>query len=174
MEIRVWGRATWESIWAGSRGRVLGMCDLWVGSEGAGLGGWDWNRWLARGRSLEAGSRWGGSRVGLRGRCLWPPPRKVIFGFTQAQHTRGLWFALVLRQRVHPLGLDIALSEMEGDWKFEVPCQAVFGVGGGEVPNLPDPGRWGAASSETARGGTRGGGRLTLQRPLEGGTGDRV
>lgn len=34
------------------------MCDLWVGSEGAGLGGWDWSRWLARGRSLEAGSRW--------------------------------------------------------------------------------------------------------------------
>lgn len=35
------------------------MFDLWVGSEGAGLGRWDWSRWLARGRSLEAGSRWG-------------------------------------------------------------------------------------------------------------------
>ena len=35
------------------------MCDLWVGSEGAGLEGSDWSRWLARGRSLEAGSRWG-------------------------------------------------------------------------------------------------------------------
>lgn len=42
------------------------------------------------------------------------------------------------------------------------------------VPDLPDPRRWGAAFSETVRGGTRGGGRLTLQPPLEGGTGDRV
>jgi len=35
------------------------MCNLWVGFEGAGLEGSDWSRWLARGRSLEAGSRWG-------------------------------------------------------------------------------------------------------------------
>ena len=69
------------------------------------------------------------------------------------------------------MGLNIALSEMEGDWKFEVPSQAVLGVGGGEVPDLSDPGRWGAASPETARGGTRGGGRLTLQWPLREGLG---
>ena len=97
------------------------MCNLWVGFEGAGLEGSDWSRWLARGRSLEAGSRrgfrgWGSERRAssglLRGRSF--------LGSLKLSTPRGSDLPSVLRQAVYPLGLDIAVSEMEGDWKFEV------------------------------------------------------
>lgn len=64
-------------LWVGSEGRALGVGLESVAGEGQVSGGW-----------LLVGI----SRVGLRApRCLWPLPRKVIFGFLQAQHTWGLW-----------------------------------------------------------------------------------
>lgn len=121
----VWGRGYRESNWAAFRGRVLGTCNMGEAFEGRVLG-WGLSRWLPRGRSPEAGSKWGSRGVELLGlRCLWTPPEGHLRVHSSTVHL-GAPTRLSYAKGFFPLGLDIALSEMGRGWKFEVSSQAVL------------------------------------------------
>lgn len=115
------------------------MWHLWVAPRG-GPWGWGWSRWLARGRSLEAGSRWVISEGGGLSAAL--PLAASAEGHFWVHSSSAHLGALVCLKCYDKRFILWGLILPSVKWKGTGNLKSRPFSGEGWVPDLPDPGRW--------------------------------